>query len=59
MFRLDVADVLIVVEALPHVSKVPLHEINILLIVLHVDPGVLNQDNAKPVEALGDLLALV
>ena len=54
----DVFAVFTAVEFCSCVSKVLLHEVNVIIIVLHVDTGVLDEDDAEAVEALGDLLAL-
>mmetsp|Transcript_27640 Transcript_27640/g.34326 ORF Transcript_27640/g.34326 Transcript_27640/m.34326 type:complete len:259 (-) Transcript_27640:10-786(-) len=57
-FGLDVADCLVGVEAVAHVSKVLLHQVNVGVVVAHVDAWVPNQDDTVAVEALGNFIAL-
>lgn len=57
--RLDVfAAILAGIEHVASLLKVVLHHIDVVLIVLRVDSGVSNEQNAELVEALSHLLAL-
>lgn len=54
----DLVDWLVTVEFLAGRSKIRLHQVNILLVVLHVDAWVSDQEDAEVMEALSNFFAL-
>ena len=56
--RFDLVDILASVKFLACRGEILLHQVNILLIVLHVDARVADQEDSEVVEAFGDFFAL-
>lgn len=56
-FRFDVRVLLVLVEGVTSLLEVVLHQVDVVLIVLHVDARVLDQNDAELVEALCHFLA--
>jgi len=56
--RLDVVDSLVCVEAAPNVGKVLLHQVDVVVVVLHVDTRVTDEENAEAMEAFGNFFTL-
>ena len=55
---LDLVHRLVAVKFLARSSEVRLHQVDILLVILHVDARVPDQNDSEVVEALGDFFAL-
>ena len=57
--RFDVVDLITTVEPLTNIGKVLLHEIDILVVILHIDSWIPDQANSEAMEALSNFLALI
>ena len=57
--RFDVVDLFTSVEPLTNIGKVLLHEIDILIVILHIHSWIPDQANTEAMEALSNFLALI
>ena len=57
--RFDVVNLFTSVEPLTNIGKVLLHEIDILIVILHIHSWIPDQANTEAVEALSNFLALI
>ena len=57
--RFDVVDLFTTVEPLTNICKVLLHEVDILIVILHIDSWIPDQANSEAMEALSNFPALI